>query len=167
MLELKRGATPEFRQSWKNLSPCRSRPQKKKKIKIWSFHFVVEQGRQTNIQKAWCTCRFVVFLTKPIAFWRCRCRRRRRRRRSFVRSLPMEGGGCTQATSRTYFQSRISPPNWYFALKTRVLDSNNTLLLVSRVLGTVNDSTLKPVIKCCMLYMVVRLAIHNHRLLSF
>ena len=41
-------------------------------------------GRQRNAQKASCTCRVVVLLTKTIiSFWRCRCLRRR----SFVRSL--------------------------------------------------------------------------------
>ena len=51
MLELKRGAAPEFRQRRQNLSPCRSRPQKKQ-LNIWSFHVVVAQGRQRNVQKS-------------------------------------------------------------------------------------------------------------------
>ena len=52
----------------------------KKKIKIWSFHVEVVQGRAAKK----CTCRIVVLLTATIiSFWRCRCIRRR----SFVRSL--------------------------------------------------------------------------------
>ena len=62
-----------------------------KKLKIWSFHVVVVQGRLRNVQKSViCTCKVVVLLTKPIAFLRCRCRCRcrcrRRSRRCFVRS---------------------------------------------------------------------------------
>ena len=43
------GAAPEFRQRRQNLSPCRSRPQK---TWNWSFHVVVVQGRQRNVQKS-------------------------------------------------------------------------------------------------------------------
>ena len=36
-----------------------------KKLNIWSFHVVVVQGRQRNVQKmGFCTCKVVVLLTK-------------------------------------------------------------------------------------------------------
>ena len=57
-----------------------------KKLTIWSFQVVVVQGRQRNSKKAWCTCRAVVLLTEPTAFWRYRCRRRHRH--SFAKCLP-------------------------------------------------------------------------------
>ena len=55
------------------------------KFQICSFHAVAVQWRQRNVKKAWCTCRVVVLLIKPIVFLRSRCRRRR----GFARSLIM------------------------------------------------------------------------------
>ena len=55
------------------------------KLKIWSFHVVVVQGQQRNVQKSVMTCRVVVLLIKPIALWHSHCRRYR----SFVRSLQL------------------------------------------------------------------------------
>ena len=70
-----------------------------KKLKNWSFHVEVAQRRQRNLQKAWCTCRVVVLLTKPIAFWCCRCRRLR----SFVRSLVTICDYIDQCLWRSHF----------------------------------------------------------------
>jgi len=36
------------------------------KLKIWSFHVAVVRGRQWIYKKAWCTCKVVVLLHKPI-----------------------------------------------------------------------------------------------------
>ena len=47
------------------------------KREIRHFHVEVVKRRERNLQKAWCTCKVVVLLIKPIAF---RCFRWRRRR---------------------------------------------------------------------------------------
>ena len=54
------------------------------------FHWACS-GRQKTVLKSVITCRAVVFLIKPIVFWRCRCR-------------PCSGGSwhCAQTTSETY-----------------------------------------------------------------
>ena len=49
------------------------------KLKIWSFHVVVVEGRaaKKNVQKSVMHVRSCCFLTKPTDFRRSRCRRRR------------------------------------------------------------------------------------------
>ena len=81
MLELKRGAAPMQVQTEMIQFIALPFPSSKK-LTIWSFHVIVVQGRQRNVQRSVITCRVVVFLT-AIAFWRFHCRRRC----SFLRSL--------------------------------------------------------------------------------
>ena len=59
------------------------------KLKIWSFHVVGMQGRQRNVQKAWFTCRLVVFLSKYIAF--------------LMFPLPSPSCFCTCTNGKQYF----------------------------------------------------------------
>ena len=75
------GNALKFGQRWKNLSPCRSLSL----VNLKFGHFTPSLCRDGKkmYKKAWCTCRGVVFLIKPIVFWRSRCRRRR----GFVKSL--------------------------------------------------------------------------------
>ena len=62
MLELKRGGRIRVQTEMVEL-PFRS----SKKLKIWSFHVVVVQGRQRNVQKSvMYMCGDVVLLTKAI-----------------------------------------------------------------------------------------------------
>ena len=83
MLEMKRGGRTRVQTETVEFIALPFSSSKKKKRKIWSFHVEVVQG-QRNVQKASCTCRIVVLLTKTIiSFWHCRCLRRR----SFVTSL--------------------------------------------------------------------------------
>ena len=83
MLEMKRGGRTRVQTETVEFIALPFSSSKKKKRKIWSFHVEVVQG-QRIVQKASCTCRIVVLLTKTIiSFWHCRCLRRR----SFVTSL--------------------------------------------------------------------------------
>ena len=74
MLELKRGSG-----AWVQIEMVEfialPFPFPQQKLKNWSFHVAVVQAGKTKkfTKKAWCTCRVVVLLTKPIVFWRCRC----------------------------------------------------------------------------------------------
>ena len=68
-LELKRGDRVRFqREKVKFIS---SLLLFSSQLKTWSFHVVVVQGRQRNVQKAWCKCRDVVLLIKLIAGFQC------------------------------------------------------------------------------------------------
>ena len=91
-------------------------------LKIWSFHIAVGQGRQRNIQKAWCTCRVVVLLIKLFCFRRSRCRRRR----CFVRSLlPLDNGQFfQQPMKKSRIVIKFDP---YGAL---VINRGNRILIV-------------------------------------
>ena len=63
----------ELIQVWKEkensgkFRPCLFTSCVKRKTK--HFHVAVVQWRQRNVQKAWCTCKVVVLLNKPIAFF--------------------------------------------------------------------------------------------------
>ena len=62
-----------------------------------------------KIKKAWCTCRAVVLLIKPIVFWRSRCRRRR----GFVRSqMFLEVATCSLVTPLAIIFIDMFAPKW-------------------------------------------------------
>ena len=67
------------------------------KLKIWSFHVVVVQGQERNVQKSVTQVQLLFCSLKLLLFWRSPCHRRR----SFVRSL-LECGHTDDVTG-TFF----------------------------------------------------------------
>ena len=65
LLELKRGTASDFRERKQNLSPCRSCSQVNSKFGQFTL-WLCRDGKEMY-NKAWCTCRVVVFCIKRIA----------------------------------------------------------------------------------------------------